>query len=142
MDSAKVASKHAKLDKMWDGTLDSVTRKAHRKLDGTVVGFDGVFVSIAGGKGVAPGFMFNAADDINCRCSVLYLVNGKKPEVKRARNEESPKYQKKLADRIEKYMFDGLTAKQAEKKAKREIKPPSLVVPYQSYEDWVNTLTA
>lgn len=137
MDSAKEAAKHANLKKMWDGTLDSRVRKAHRKLDGTVIEMDEKFVSSAGGKGVAPGLMFNAADDINCRCSVLYLVNGEKPEVKRARNYEDPKYQQKLADRIEKYMSDkGLTHKQAEKKAKREIKPPSLVVAYQTYEEW------
>lgn len=142
LDSAEKASKHANLKKMWDGTLDSRTRKAHRKLDGTVVDFDGVFVSSAGGKGIAPGLMFSAADDINCRCSVLFLVNGQKPEVRRARNELDPEYQKKLAERIEKYMLDGLTAKQAEKKAKKEIKPPSLVVPYQSYEEWANKLKA
>jgi SPP1 gp7 family putative phage head morphogenesis protein len=136
IDSAKQASKHANLKKMWDGTLDSRTRKAHRKLDGTVVEFDGIFKSIAGGKGVAPGMMFNAADDINCRCSAVYLVNGVKPEIRRARNEEDPDYQKKLADRIEKYMHGGLTHRQAEKKAKKEIKPPSLVIPWTSYEDW------
>jgi SPP1 gp7 family putative phage head morphogenesis protein len=140
LDSAKKASKHAELKKMWDGTLDSRTRKAHRKLDGTVVEFDGIFKSSAGGRGVAPGLMFNASDDINCRCSVLFLVNGQKPEVKRARNEMDPEYQKKLANRIEKYMNDGLTEKQAEKKAKKEIKPPNLVIPYQSYEEWVKNL--
>nr|WP_309101673.1 phage minor head protein [Fredinandcohnia onubensis] len=136
LDSAAKASKHAELKKMWDGTLDSRTRKAHRKLDGTVVDYDGVFVSIAGGKGVAPGLMFSAADDINCRCSVLFLVNGRKPEVRRARNEEDPNYQRKLAHRMDKYMEDGLTAKQAEKKAKKEVRPPSLVIPYTTYEGW------
>ncbi|MCP3741453.1 phage minor head protein [Rossellomorea sp. BNER] len=136
LDSAKKASKHVEFKKMWDGTLDGRTRTAHRKLDGTIVDFDGIFVSIAGGKGIAPGLMFNASDDCNCRCSVLFLVNGKKPEMRRSRNEEDPAYQKKLANRIEKYMNEGLTHTQAEKKAKREIKPPSLVIPYQSYEQW------
>ncbi|MFT4415314.1 phage minor head protein [Fredinandcohnia humi] len=136
LDSAAKASKHAELKKIWDGTLDSRTRKAHRKLDGTVVDYNGVFVSIAGGKGVAPGLMFSAADDINCRCSVLFLVNGRKPEVRRARNEEDLNYQRKLANRIDKYMENGLTAKQAEKKAKKEVRPPSLVIPYMTYEDW------
>lgn len=141
LDSAEKAAKHAKLTKMWDGTLDSRTRKAHRKLDGTVIERDALFVSTAGGKGVAPGLMFSAADDVNCRCSVLFLVNGKKPEVRRARNEEDPKYQQKLADRIDKYMEQGLTAKQAEKKAKKEIRPPSYVIPYQTYEEWKKGLS-
>ncbi|WP_226639306.1 phage minor head protein [Priestia flexa] len=136
IDSATRASKYTELKKMWDGTLDSRTRIAHRKLDGTVVEFNGVFKSPAGGIGTAPGLMFNAADDINCRCSVVFLVNGKKPEVRRARSEEDPIYQKKLADRIEKYMSDGLTHKQAEKKAKKDVRPPSLVIPYQSYEEY------
>jgi SPP1 gp7 family putative phage head morphogenesis protein len=141
MDSAEIAAKHANLKKMWDGTLDSRTRKAHQKLDGTVIEMDEKFISSAGGKGFAPGFMFNASDDINCRCSVVYLVDGKKPEMRRARNEEDPKYQQKLADRIEKYMSDkGLTHKQAEKRAKKEIKPPSLVIPYQTYEEWRKNL--
>ncbi|MFJ7681147.1 hypothetical protein [Peribacillus butanolivorans] len=56
--------------------------------------------------------------DINCRCSVLYLVNGKRPEL------------------IDKYMEDGMTEKQALKKAKEEIKPNSLAIPYMSYKDW------
>lgn len=136
MDSASVAAKHAELKKMWDGTLDSRTRKAHQKLDGTVIEVDEKFVSSAGGKGVAPGLMFNAADDIHCRCSAVFLVNGELPQVRRARDVEDHIYQKRLADRIEKYMLEGMTHKQAEKRAKKEIKPPSLVIPYQTYEEW------
>lgn len=85
MDSAEQASKYVEMTKMWDSTLDSHTRPAHRKLDGTVVGKDEDFISTAGGKGQAPGHMHNAGDDINDRCTVLYLVNGKKPSVKRER---------------------------------------------------------
>ncbi|TWJ84350.1 NAD(+)--arginine ADP-ribosyltransferase EFV [Bacillus licheniformis] len=80
LDSAEKAAKKADLKKMWDSTLDTRTRIAHRKLDGKVVPFNGVFKSIYGGVGVAPGFMHNPKDDINCRCSIIFLVNGQKPE--------------------------------------------------------------
>jgi SPP1 gp7 family putative phage head morphogenesis protein len=136
MGSAKEAAKHANMTKMWMSGLDSRVRTAHRKLDGTVVGVDDIFVSTAGGKGQGPGVMWNASDDCNCRCTVVYLVNGMKPALRRARNEEDPAYQLKLAHRIEKYMGEGLTHSAAEKKAKKEISPPSLVIPYQTYEEW------
>ncbi|SPU09476.1 phage related minor head protein [Bacillus licheniformis] len=29
--------------------------------------------------------MHNAKDDINCRCSIIFIVNGQKPEVRRSR---------------------------------------------------------
>ena len=136
MDSAKVAAEHANLTKMWMSGLDSRVRPAHRKLDGTVKAMDDIFVSTAGGRGQGPGVMWNASDDCNCRCTIVYLVNGMKPALRRARNEEDPAYQLKLAHRIEKYMNEGLTEKAAEKKAKKEILPPSLVIPYQTYEEW------
>jgi len=136
IESAKVAAKHANLTKMWMSGLDSRVRTAHRKLDGKVVGIDDIFVSTAGGKGQGPGVMWNASDDCNCRCTLVFLVNGIKPEVRRARNENDLGYQQKLAHRIEKYMNNGLTEKAAEKKAKKEILPPSLVIPYQTYEEW------
>lgn len=88
MKSADQASKYVVMQKMWDATLDSGTRKAHQKLDGQVIGKDENFRSPAGGKGKAPGHMHNAGDDINCRCTVIFVVNGRKPEVKRARNED------------------------------------------------------
>lgn len=136
MDSANIAAEHANLTKMWMSGLDSRVRTAHRKLDGTVIDVNGLFTSTAGGKGLGPGVMWNASDDCNCRCTIVYLVNGKKPELRRARNEDDPAYQQKLAHRIDKYMEDGLTASAAEKKAKKEILPPSLVIPYQTYEEW------
>lgn len=83
--SAEKAAEKANMKKMWDSTLDTRTRIGHRKLDGKVVPFNGVFKSIYGGVGVAPGFMHNPKDDINCRCSIIFLVNGQKPEVRRSK---------------------------------------------------------
>lgn len=88
LDSAKKASETVKMQKMWDATLDSRTRPAHRKLDGKVVDWDANFTSTAGGHGPGPGLMMSPGDDINDRCTVVFLVNGEKPEVKRARMED------------------------------------------------------
>lgn len=46
-------------------------------------------------------------------------------------------YQKKLAAHIDAYMSElGLTYKQAFNKAYKQIKPPSVVIPFVSYEGW------
>lgn len=46
-------------------------------------------------------------------------------------------YQKQSAVRIDAYMNDlGLNYKQAFNKAYKEVKPPSAVVPFVSYEEW------
>ncbi|AWI35729.1 phage minor head protein [Bacillus safensis] len=84
MKSAEQASKHANLEKTWNSTLDLKTRLGHRKLDGKTAK-NGLFVSIYGGVGPAPGHMNNAKDDINCRCTVSFKVNGKMPDTRRAR---------------------------------------------------------
>ncbi|MBM6846068.1 MULTISPECIES: phage minor head protein [Bacillus] len=83
--SAEKAAEKADLKKMWDSTLDTRTRIGHRKLDGKVVPLDGVFKSIYGGVGKAPGHMHMAKDDVNCRCSIIFLVNGRKPEMRASR---------------------------------------------------------
>lgn len=85
LDAGMQASKRTKMVKMWDGTLDRRTRPAHRKLDGTKIAPEKLFVSTAGGVGPAPGLMMNPADDCNCRCAVVFLVNGELPKLRRAR---------------------------------------------------------
>lgn len=135
LESAEHAQKYANLEKYWSSTLDNEVRTSHRILDDQKADEEGYF-HFKGHKAIAP-LMFGVASlDIRCRCSVAFTVNGKKPELRRARNYEDADYQKKLANRIDKYMEDGLTEKQAEKKAQQEVKPPSLVIPYQSFQDW------
>ncbi|MCY8247492.1 phage head morphogenesis protein [Bacillus inaquosorum] len=85
MKSAEQASKKSKLEKMWNATLDLKTRSGHRKLDGKTVERNGLFKSIYGGVGPAPGHMNNAKDDINCRCTIAFKVNGVLPDTRRAR---------------------------------------------------------
>lgn len=75
--------------------------------------------------------------DIQCRCHSIYLVNGKLPEYRRGKDYMDNTYQKKLAAHIDAYMDDlGLTYKQEFNKAYKEVKPPSVTVPFMSFEDW------
>nr|MDH3092728.1 phage minor head protein [Bacillus velezensis] len=85
MESAEKASKRSNLKKMWNATLDLKTRAGHRKLDGKTIERNGLFKSIYGGVGPAPGHMNNAKDDINCRCTITFTVNGVLPDTRRAR---------------------------------------------------------
>jgi len=65
------------------------------------------------------------------------MVNGKLPEYRRGRDYMDDTYQKQLAARIDAYMSDlGLTYRQAFNKAYKEVKPPSVVIPFVSYESW------
>lgn len=86
--SAMQAGKHVKIEKMWVSTLDEKTRSSHQDMDGVKVGIDEDFETSSGGRGKVPGSMNNAGDDIHCRCTVVYLVNGKEPGMRRARNED------------------------------------------------------
>lgn len=85
--SAEKATKKSKLEKMWNATLDLKTRAGHRKLDGKTVKPTGLFKSIYGGVGPAPGHMHNPKDDINCRCTIAFKVNGVLPDTRRARKD-------------------------------------------------------
>src|SRR5699024_3033234 len=81
--SARQASKYVNIRKKWSSALDDRTRDAHQELDGVTIDLDDDFYSDAGGVGKMPGQMNNASDDINCRCSVLYVVDDNEPEVRR-----------------------------------------------------------
>ncbi len=139
MNSAKHAEKYAKLDKGWNSTLDNEVRSSHRVLDDQIADEEGYF-HYKGHKAQGPHMFMVAELDIGCRCSLMYLVNGTRPDLRRARDYKDADYQRKLANRIDKYMEEGLTEKQAEKKAKKEVKPPSVVINYQSYTKWKDGL--
>ncbi|WP_231516887.1 phage minor head protein [Sporolactobacillus terrae] len=136
-DSAEIASKHANLVGVWNATLDMRTRPDHRKLDGQEADKDGYF-HIHGLKAKGPHLFGVAKEDCQCRCVKIFKVNGKLPDTRRARDYQDAAYQQKLADRIDKYMADGMTEKQAEKRAKKEISAPSVTIPYQPYNEWLN----
>jgi uncharacterized protein YoaH (UPF0181 family) len=128
--------------KTWSSSGDLEVRSSHRILDDQEADEKGFF-HFQGHKAQGPHLFHgpkSASLNINCRCDVLFLVDGKRPKLRRFRNYEDIEYQQKLANKIDKYMLEGMTEKQAEKKAKKEISPPSLVIEYQSYEDWFKTL--
>ena len=74
-----------KITRMWLAALDSETRDSHAELDGQEVGVDEPF-SIHGAEAMFPGDFGIAEEDINCRCTVVDLVNGEKPEYRMGRD--------------------------------------------------------
>jgi len=87
LDAAEVAGKFTKMQKVWSATLDTHTRHTHRHLDGQKADSEGYFHS-RGAKAQAPHLFGVPSEDINCRCSVLFTVNGIMPEVRRARKDD------------------------------------------------------
>ncbi|WP_313150864.1 phage head morphogenesis protein [Lysinibacillus capsici] len=136
------ASKTAKLTKVWMSSLDMRVRKSHRKLDGQKADKDGYF-HYGKWKSKAPRLWGIASMDIQCRCHTIYMINGKLPEYLRGRDYMDDTYQKQLAARIDAYMSDqGLTYRQAFNKAYQQVKPPSVTVPFMSYEEWKKKFSA
>ncbi|MRX54834.1 phage head morphogenesis protein [Bacillus idriensis] len=136
------ASEYAEMGAIWMSMLDHRVRESHQELDGKKTDKKGYFHYKAW-KAKAPRLWGIASMDIQCRCVKLLLVNGLIPEYRRERDYMDDKYQQKLADRIDKYMADnGLTYKQALKRAQKEVQAPSRVIPYVSYDDWYKSKEA
>jgi uncharacterized protein YoaH (UPF0181 family) len=136
MDSAEQAEKYSGMEKVWNATLDSHTRSDHRKLDGQEADEKGYF-HIHGFKAKGPHLFGIAKEDCRCRCTVIFKVDGILPDTRIARDYLNADYQQKLADRMDDLMADGMTAKQAEKQAKKEISAPNMKVPWTNYEGWL-----
>lgn len=60
----------ANVVKVWDATLDGVTRPTHRNLDGQIREIDKPFEA-DGKKAMYPGDFGDPAEDCNCRCVML-----------------------------------------------------------------------
>jgi hypothetical protein len=71
--------------KEWLSTIDTVTRDAHRGLDGQQKDVDKPFI-YGDAYGQAPGQMGSAKQNIHCRCSTMTIIGGEEPEIRRARN--------------------------------------------------------
>lgn len=130
------AAQIVKINAIWLSALDTRVRASHRKLDGKRADSKGYF-HYGVWKALAPHLWGIPQMDINCRCQKLMLVDNKVPEQRRGRDYRDDKYQQKLADRIDELMADeGKTYKRALKKAQKEVLPPSVVVPYLTFEEW------
>lgn len=72
------------LKKMWVSTVDGSTRDTHQHLDGQQVDLDKPFKA-NGMTAEAPGLFGDPAEDINCRCTMIEVVDGFKPNTRRVR---------------------------------------------------------
>lgn len=90
-DSAlKARDNGVEMTKYWLATKDTRTRDTHQDLDGQEKGLDEPFKS-SGCIGMSPKTFVGVAsakENINCRCKLLYLIDGEKPDVMRVRNED------------------------------------------------------
>lgn len=90
-DSAMKAKENGiEMTKMWNATKDTRTRDTHRHLDGQKKKLTETFKS-SGCVGLSPKTFVgvsSAKENINCRCKLLYLIDGEKPEVMTVRNED------------------------------------------------------
>ncbi|WP_239700348.1 phage head morphogenesis protein [Mammaliicoccus sp. D-M17] len=90
-DSAMKAKENGiEMTKMWNATKDTRTRDTHRHLDGKQKDLEEPFES-SGCVGLSPKTfvgLSSAKENINCRCKLLYLIDGEKPEVMRVRNDD------------------------------------------------------
>jgi SPP1 gp7 family putative phage head morphogenesis protein len=77
-------SKGVIMQKRWVSTLDSKTRDSHQKLDGQTVNVDEDF-KLGSKHASAPSHFGNPKEDINCRCTMMSVVAGIEPSVRRAR---------------------------------------------------------
>ncbi|WP_240458703.1 phage minor head protein [Virgibacillus sp. Bac330] len=140
--SEERASKYVQITGVWLSALDLRVRKSHRQLDGKETDAEGYF-HYKGMKAKGPHHWGVPHMDINCRCIKLRKVNGMFPEYRRGRDYMDPKYQEKLAERMEQFMADeSLTYKQALKRAQEEVQPPSTTIPFTSYDEWYKKLAA
>lgn len=73
------------LKKHWLATIDSRTRHNHGKLDGVQVDLDEQF-EIDGYRGDGPGLFGAPEMDINCRCTMLEVVEGFEPKYRRIKD--------------------------------------------------------
>ena len=79
------ASKQVSIKRQWIATRDGRTRDRHIELDGKTVGVDEPF-RIDGMIAMFPGDFGVPEMDINCRCSVIDIVDNLDPQVQRVRN--------------------------------------------------------
>lgn len=80
---------------IWVATLDGRTRTSHRSLDGKEATMrDGEHYWRLGNMWTpGPGLSGDPAEDINCRCTIRYEVDGLSPKLRRIKGEGVQPYQ-------------------------------------------------
>ena len=85
--------KGVKIKKMWVSNTDAKVRDTHRSMDGQKVAVSDDFKSPSGATGPAPGMMSEAAESINCRCTMAEVIEGFEPTDRRFKGEGIQEYQ-------------------------------------------------
>lgn len=73
------------IKKMWLASADGATRESHQELDGVTINLDEDFEGEEG-SGPSPGNLGSASEDINCRCTMVEVVDEFKPTTRRVRD--------------------------------------------------------
>lgn len=71
------------LQEFWMATLDMRTRPSHKAMDNKFKNEEGFFVLPNGVTTSAPGITGIAEEDIHCRCTIGYVVDGVAPDQRR-----------------------------------------------------------
>lgn len=79
--------------KVWVASLDDRTRQSHRDMDGRIADDDGRFTLPSGVHTDGPRLSGEPEEDINCRCTLIYQIEGLAPELRRIRDEGVQPYQ-------------------------------------------------
>lgn len=76
-----------KIKKQWLGTIDDKTRDSHASIDGTTIDLDEQF-DVDGEMMDHPGDPAGSAENvINCRCTILSVIEGYEPTSRRIKGE-------------------------------------------------------
>jgi len=73
------------IDRQWLATSDAATRPTHATANNQVEDKDGQF-HVGAATGSYPGNMSSAKESVNCRCTVIDIVEGVSPQLRRATN--------------------------------------------------------
>jgi hypothetical protein len=105
----------AEYGKLWvhkiEGASKSYTpREDHVDMDGVEADKDGIFHLPSGATGPEPRMTGNAADDVNCGCYAVAIINGEKPTERRITGGSE--------------MVDG-----------KRVYKPSQIIPYETFRE-------
>lgn len=77
------------IQRSWLATLDGRTRPAHAAADGQKENADGNF-TVGGAVGSYPGGLSTVGQNVNCRCTVIDIVDGQAPLGRRGKDPLDP----------------------------------------------------
>ena len=71
----QAAAQGVQVRKQWLSARDAKVRDSHANLDGQIVGVNENFVSESGAEAPSPASFGEASEDINCRCTMIPVVD-------------------------------------------------------------------